>query len=45
MVTDAPLAGQTLARSASFGGTPGGTAADQTEPDELDIPAFLRRGK
>jgi cell division protein FtsZ len=44
-VTDAPLTGQTLARSASFGGTPGGTAADQTEPDELDIPAFLRRGK
>jgi cell division protein FtsZ len=41
MVTDAPLAGETLTRSASFGGT----AADQTEPDELDIPAFLRRGK
>jgi cell division protein FtsZ len=41
MVTDAPLAGETLARSASFGGA----ATDQTERDELDIPAFLRRGK
>jgi hypothetical protein len=41
MVTDTPLAGETLAPSASFGGT----VADQTEPDELDIPAFLRRGK
>jgi cell division protein FtsZ len=40
-VTDAPLGGETLSRGAPFGGT----AADQTEPDELDIPAFLRRGK
>jgi cell division protein FtsZ len=38
--TDAPLGGETLSRGAPFGGT-----ADQTEPDELDIPAFLRRGK
>jgi cell division protein FtsZ len=41
VVTGAPLAGESLTHSASFGGT----AADQTEPDELDIPAFLRRGK
>jgi len=38
---DAPPAGDILTRGSSFGGT----ATDHTEPDELDIPAFLRRGK
>jgi cell division protein FtsZ len=37
---DAPHSGETLTRGPSFGGT----TADHTEPDELDIPAFLRRG-
>ena len=41
VVSDALLPADTLARGPSFGGT----AVDQTEPDELDIPAFLRRGK
>jgi cell division protein FtsZ len=38
MGTDAPVAADALARGSSFG------AADRAEPDELDIPAFLRRG-
>ncbi len=29
---------------APFGGGTVAVAADQAEPDELDIPAFLRRG-
>jgi cell division protein FtsZ len=37
---DAPLGADTLARGPSFGGP----ASDHSEPDELDIPAFLRRG-
>jgi cell division protein FtsZ len=37
-VTDTPPVGETLTRGSSFG------AADRAEPDELDIPAFLRRG-
>jgi cell division protein FtsZ len=39
IVADAPFAGDTLVRGSSFVGT-----ADHSEPDELDIPAFLRRG-
>jgi cell division protein FtsZ len=30
-------------RTAAFGGTVAAPAMDQSEPDELDIPAFLRR--
>jgi cell division protein FtsZ len=41
VISDALLPADTVARSPSFGGT----TVDQTEPDELDIPAFLRRGK
>jgi cell division protein FtsZ len=40
MVPDAPLVSETLTRGSSFVGG----AADRAEPDELDIPAFLRRG-
>jgi cell division protein FtsZ len=39
-VTDVAFTADTLVRGPSFGGT----AADHSEPDELDIPAFLRRG-
>jgi cell division protein FtsZ len=39
-VADAAHVGDAVVRGSSFGG-----AADQAEPDELDIPAFLRRGK
>jgi len=39
IVADAQFAGDSLVRGSSFGG-----AADHSEPDELDIPAFLRRG-
>jgi hypothetical protein len=38
MGNDAPVAADALIRGSSFG------AADRAEPDELDIPAFLRRG-
>jgi cell division protein FtsZ len=40
IVADAAHVGDAVVRGSSFGG-----AADQAEPDELDIPAFLRRGK
>jgi cell division protein FtsZ len=40
IVADAAHVGDPVVRGPSFGG-----AADQAEPDELDIPAFLRRGK
>jgi cell division protein FtsZ len=40
IVADAPHGGDGAGRGSSFGG-----AADHAEPDELDIPAFLRRGK
>jgi cell division protein FtsZ len=39
-VTDVPFTADTLARGPSFGGP----VSDHSEPDELDIPAFLRRG-
>jgi cell division protein FtsZ len=40
-VSDVPLGADIPARGPSFGGTP----VDQTDSDELDIPAFLRRVK
>jgi cell division protein FtsZ len=40
IVADAAHVGDPVIRGSSFGG-----AADHAEPDELDIPAFLRRGK
>jgi cell division protein FtsZ len=39
IVADAPTAGDALVHGSSFVG-----GADRAEPDELDIPAFLRRG-
>jgi cell division protein FtsZ len=39
-VTEEVSVVETSVRTAAFGGT----AADQAVPDELDIPAFLRRG-
>jgi cell division protein FtsZ len=40
IVADTAHVADPVVRGSSFGG-----AADHTEPDELDIPAFLRRGK
>jgi cell division protein FtsZ len=39
-MADVPVSGDSLTRGPSFGGPP----ADHGDPDELDIPAFLRRG-
>jgi cell division protein FtsZ len=41
VVAEEPSAAESLARVPSFGGA---IVADHAEPDELDIPAFLRRG-